>query len=105
MISTGIAFHFFEDPEVQELFKMLRTTAPAILPTGKSVSRKPLNDTSREVEVELEKLLPGKIIGIVDDGWKGTKKEKHDGVCANGDFKVSTVAMSIKLMIHLLFFF
>ena len=43
------------------------------------------------------------MIGIVDDMWKGAKKEKLDGVCANVDFKVSTVAMSIKLMIHLPF--
>jgi hypothetical protein len=103
LISTGTSFRFFEDPEVQELFKMLRTAAPAILPTGKSISRKLLNDASREVEVELEKLLQGKMIGIVDDGWKGAKKEKLDGMCANVDFKVSTVAMSIKLMIHLPF--
>jgi hypothetical protein len=103
LISTGTSFRFFEDPEVQELFKMLRTAAPAILPTGKSIGGKLLNDASREVEVELEKLLRGKMIGIVDDGWKGAKKEKLDGVCANVDFKVSTVAMSIKLMIHLPF--
>jgi hypothetical protein len=57
LISTGTSFCFFEDLEVQELFKMVRTAAPAILPTGKSISRKLLNDASREVEVELEKLL------------------------------------------------
>jgi hypothetical protein len=88
---------------VHELFKMLRTAAPAILPTGKSIGGKLLNDASGKVEVELEKLLRGKMIGIVDDGWKGAKKEKLDGVCANVDFKVSVVAMLIKLMTHLLF--
>ena len=89
LISTGTSFHFFEDPEVQELFKMMRTAAPAILPTGKSISGRLLNNASEKVEVELKKLLRGKIIGIVDDGWKGTKKEKLDSVCANVDFKVS----------------
>ena len=89
LISTGTSFRFFEDPEVQELFKMMRTAAPAILPTGKSISGRLLNNASEKVEVELKKLLRGKMIGIVDDGWKGAKKEKLDGVCANVDFKVS----------------
>jgi hypothetical protein len=57
LISMGTSFYFFEDPEVQELFKMLRTTAPAILPAGKSISGKLLNNASGKVEVELEKLL------------------------------------------------
>jgi hypothetical protein len=43
------------------------------------------------------------MIGIVDDGWKGAKKEQLDGVCANVDFKVSAIAMLIKLMTHLPF--
>ena len=103
LISTGTSFHFFEDPKVQELFKMLRSAAPAILPTEKSIGRKLLNDASSEVEVELEKLLRGKMIGVVNDGWKGAKKEKLDGMCTNVDFKVSAVAMLIKLMIHLPF--
>jgi hypothetical protein len=57
LISTGTSFRFFEDPEVHELFRMLRTAAPAILPTGKSIGGKLLNDASERVEVELEKLL------------------------------------------------
>ena len=89
LISTGTSFHFFEDPEVQELFKMMRTAAPAILPMGKSISRRLLNDASEKVEIKLKKLLQGKMIGIVDDGWKRAKKEKLDGVCANIDYKVS----------------
>lgn len=101
LISTGTSFRFFEDPEVHELFKMLRTAAPAILPTGKSIGGKLLNDASGKVEVELKKLLRGKMIGIVDDGWKGAKREKLDGVCANVDFKVSIFAILIKLMIYL----
>jgi hypothetical protein len=28
------------------------------------------------------------MIGLVDDGWKGARKEKLDGVCANVDYKV-----------------
>ena len=55
---------------------MMRTAAPAILPTGKSISGRLLNNASEKVEVELKKLLQGKMIGIVDDGWKGAKKEQ-----------------------------
>jgi hypothetical protein len=43
------------------------------------------------------------MISIVNDGWKGAKKEKLDGMCTNVDFNVSAVAMLIKLMIHLPF--
>jgi hypothetical protein len=103
LISNSTSFCFFEDPEVHELFRMLRTTAPAILPTGKLISGKLLNNASEKVKLQLEKLLPGKMIGIVDDRWKGAKKEKLDGVCVNMDFKVSAIVMLIKLMTHLIF--
>ena len=65
LISTS--FRFFGDPEVQEMFKMMRTAAPAILPTGKSISGGLLNNASEKVEVELKKLLRGEMIGIVAD--------------------------------------
>ena len=98
LISTGAPFQFFKDPEVCKLVKMLRTAAPAILPTGKSIGGKLLNNAIQMVEVELEKLLQGKKISIVDDGWKDAKKEKLDGVYANVDCKVSTFAMWLRLI-------
>ena len=71
------------------LFKMARTAAPAILPTGKTIGGGLLNEASRRVKSSLKGTLQGRRIGIVDDGWKGVRKEKLDGVCANVDFKVS----------------
>jgi hypothetical protein len=57
VISTNSSFSFFEDPEVVELLKMMRTAAPAILPSGKRIGGKLLNDASRVIEVELEGML------------------------------------------------
>lgn len=88
VISTGSSFGFFEDPEVMELFRLMRTAAPACLPSRKVIGGSLLNDASSRVQRELENMLRGKKIGLVDDGWKGARKEKLDGVCANVDFKV-----------------
>lgn len=93
IISTGAPFGFFEDPEVQLLFKMARTAAPAILPTRKTIGGGLLNEASKTIEDSLKSLLRGKMIGIVDDGWKGARKEKLDGVCANVNFKVSSTPL------------
>ena len=94
IISSGAPFGFFEDPEVQLLFKMARTAAPAILPTGKAIGGGLLNEASKRSEDNLKSLLRGRMIGIVDDGWKGARKEKLDRVCANVDFKVSSTSLS-----------
>jgi hypothetical protein len=88
VISTNSSFSFFEDPEVVELLKMMRTAAPAILPSGKCIGGKLLNDASGVIEVELEGILQGQMIRLVNDRWKGARKEKLDGVCANVDYKV-----------------
>lgn len=88
VISTNSSFSLFEDPEVVELFRMMRTAAPAALPLAKSIGGKLLNDASEVIEVELDRLLRGQMIGLVDDGWKGARKKKLDGVCANVNYKV-----------------
>ena len=87
IISTGALFGFFEDPKVQLLFKMARTAALAILPMRKTIGGGLLNKASKVIEDSLKSLLRGKMIGIVNDGWKGVRKEKLDGVCANVNFK------------------
>jgi hypothetical protein len=101
VILTNSSFSFFEDPEVVELLKMMRTAAPEILPSGKCIGGKLLNDASGVIEVELEGILQGWMIGLVDDGWKGARKEKLDGVCVNVDYKVRPQLFTcVKLTTH-----
>ena len=55
----------YEDPEVIKLFWMMRTAAPDILPSGKAVGGRLLNDAAELVELKMDKLLHGRSIGLV----------------------------------------
>ena len=65
VISTNSAFGLFEDPEMQELFRLMWTAAPSVLPSGKLVGGKLLNDTTHAVERDLTKILKNKDVGLV----------------------------------------
>ena len=65
VISTNSAFGLFEDPEMQELFHLFRTVTPSVLPSGKSVGGKLLNDAAQSVEQKLLKTLKGQYVGLV----------------------------------------
>jgi hypothetical protein len=65
VISTNSAFRLFEDPEMQELFHLFRTAAPSVLPSGKSVGGKLLNDAAQSVEEKLLKTLNGQYACLV----------------------------------------
>ena len=65
VILTNSAFRLFEDPEMQELFRLFHTAAPSVLPSGKSVGGKLLNDAAQSVEQKLLKTLKGQYVGLV----------------------------------------
>ena len=65
VISTNSAFRLFEDPKMQELFHLFRTAAPSVLPSGKSVRGKLLNDAAQSVEEKLLKTLKEQYVGLV----------------------------------------
>ncbi|KAJ6579862.1 hypothetical protein B0H10DRAFT_2235560 [Mycena sp. CBHHK59/15] len=75
------------DPEMQILIGMIRTTAPAVLPTGKVAGGRLLDQAAADVELRLTKKLKGRNVGLCEDGWKSGKKESVTAVCANVDFK------------------
>ncbi|KAJ6563171.1 hypothetical protein B0H10DRAFT_1966265 [Mycena sp. CBHHK59/15] len=85
----------FEDPEMQILIGMIRTTAPAVLPTGMVAGGRLLDQVAADVELRLTKKLKGRNVGLCitllnslsEDGWKSGKKESVTAVCANVDFK------------------
>jgi hypothetical protein len=64
VISANLPFRVFEDPEVLKLIKMLRTTGPEIMPTGKVVGGRLLNEASTVSGAKLAKLLRGRDIGL-----------------------------------------
>ena len=63
-ISANWSFRSFENPEVVKLFWMMRSAAPEILPSGKVVGGKLLNDAAAKVESKLDKVLNGKHVGL-----------------------------------------
>jgi hypothetical protein len=64
IISAGCAFRTFEDPEMQKLFGMMRSTAPAIMPTRKVLSGRLLNEAAADVEAQTTSALKNKYVGL-----------------------------------------
>ena len=64
VISANWSFRSFENPEVVKLFWMMRSAAPEILPSGKVVGGKLLNDAAAKVESKLDKVLNDKYVGL-----------------------------------------
>ncbi|KAJ6596559.1 ribonuclease H-like domain-containing protein [Mycena sp. CBHHK59/15] len=87
IVSGGLPLGTFEDHEMQVLFGMLRSTAPAIMPTGKVVGGRLLNEAAAGVAVKITNELQGKFAGLSTDGWKCKKKNAVNAICANVDFK------------------
>ncbi|KAJ7256660.1 ribonuclease H-like domain-containing protein [Mycena rebaudengoi] len=77
----------FEDPEMLALFGMLRSTAPAIMPTRTVIGGRLLNQAAEDVELITTKALKGQYIGLLTDRWKCKKKDAVNAICANADFK------------------
>ncbi|KAJ7502351.1 ribonuclease H-like domain-containing protein [Mycena galericulata] len=87
IVSFGAPLRTFEDPEMKILFGMLRTTAPDIIPTGKVLGGRLLNEAAAEVEQKIEKRLHNQNVGLSTDGWKSSSKDSVNALCANVDFK------------------
>jgi hypothetical protein len=64
IVSGGLPLGAFREPEMLVLFGMLRSTAPEIMPTGKVVGGRLLNDAAEEVELKTEKALKDKDAGL-----------------------------------------
>ena len=50
---------------MQELFCLFQTVALSVLPSGRSVGGKLLNDAAQSVEEKLLKTLKGQYVGLV----------------------------------------
>lgn len=64
MVSANTAARAFEDPEMLRLMGMLRTAAPAIMPTGKVLLGSLLTDAAKPIKAGLAAALNGKEIGL-----------------------------------------
>ncbi|KAJ6610935.1 hypothetical protein B0H10DRAFT_1953428 [Mycena sp. CBHHK59/15] len=91
VVSGGLPLRAFREPEMLVLFGMLHLTAPEIMPTGKVVGGRLLDDAAEEVELKTEKVLKDKDAGLSPnhrtDGWKCKKTDSVNTICANVDYK------------------
>ncbi|KAJ6624566.1 ribonuclease H-like domain-containing protein [Mycena sp. CBHHK59/15] len=65
IVSTNSAFNFFEDPEVLTLLGMMRSRAPDIIPSGKVIGGRLLDEAATIVDDKLSKILNGQALGAV----------------------------------------
>ncbi|KAJ7222722.1 ribonuclease H-like domain-containing protein [Mycena rebaudengoi] len=93
IISTNSAFRLFEDPEMLALFGMMRSCAPDILPSGKVVGERLLNEAASIVEEKLVHVLKNQVFGLSADGWKSLTKDAVNAVCADIDYKSYTLEL------------
>ncbi|KAJ7175140.1 ribonuclease H-like domain-containing protein [Mycena crocata] len=93
IVSTNSAFGLFEHPEMLTLFGMMRSFAPDIIPSGKVVGGRLLDEAATTVDEKLSKLLAGQQLGLSADGWKSLTKDAVNGVCANVDYKSYTIEL------------
>ncbi|KAJ6576288.1 ribonuclease H-like domain-containing protein [Mycena sp. CBHHK59/15] len=83
IVSGGLPLGTFEDHEMRLLIGMFRTTAPAILPTGKVAGGRLLKAAAADVEAITIKALKGTTAGLSTDGWKCKKKNAINAICTN----------------------
>ncbi|KAF8134104.1 ribonuclease H-like domain-containing protein [Mycena galopus ATCC 62051] len=92
VVSCNLAENFFEEPEVQVLFKMFRSRAADVLPSRKLIGRRLLNDAAAIVDKKVIKDLEGKNIGIESDAWSRFRRG-ITGVCGVRPGKVTTLKL------------
>lgn len=63
-LSANLAFRVFEDPEVLELFRMMRSDAPRILPSAKILSGRLLDGAAAKVDADISAALCDQDIGL-----------------------------------------
>jgi hypothetical protein len=62
-ISANLPFRVFEDPEVRKMLEMFRKGAANVLPSGKVLSGRLLDDAATGVDKDLKMVLKGKYLG------------------------------------------
>ncbi|KAJ6629669.1 ribonuclease H-like domain-containing protein [Mycena sp. CBHHK59/15] len=85
MISAGISFRAWENPEMKKAIGMLRSAAPGILPSRKVVAGRLLDEAAEIIEGKVKRALQGREIGLVSDGWRSRKKMDVSALCANSE--------------------
>ncbi|KAJ6610956.1 ribonuclease H-like domain-containing protein [Mycena sp. CBHHK59/15] len=87
VVSANLPFRALRNPEMLKLFGMLRTTAPDIIPSGKVLGGRLLNEAAEKVEVDIKRVMKGRDVGLSTDGWKSKSKDSVNAVCSIVDFK------------------
>ncbi|KAJ6552527.1 hypothetical protein B0H10DRAFT_1968382 [Mycena sp. CBHHK59/15] len=92
IVSTNSAFRLFEDPEMLTLFGMMRSHAPEIIPSGKVVGGRLLDEASITVGEKISMVLKGEVFGFTDS-WKSLTNDAVNGVCTSVDYKSYTIEL------------
>ncbi|KAJ6615382.1 ribonuclease H-like domain-containing protein, partial [Mycena sp. CBHHK59/15] len=92
VVSCNLAEGFFEQLEVQSLFKMFRSRAADVLPSRRLIGERLLNDAAAIVDKKVIKNLEGKNIGIQSDGWSRFRRG-ITGVCGIRPGRVTTLKL------------
>lgn len=74
-VSAGLAFRVWENIEVVKFVDMLRSAAPAILPSRKVIAGRLLDEATEKVEIKVKRALQGREIGLWYVGNFYQKKE------------------------------
>ena len=64
ILPSYLPWRWIEDIEVQILFYMMRTEAPAVLPTAFVLSGRLLDEMGKEVEDKIEHALKGRSVTL-----------------------------------------
>jgi hypothetical protein len=64
VVACNLSERFFEHAEVQTLFTMFRSAASEVLPSGRLIGGRLLDEAARNVDERVKKELKGKRIGI-----------------------------------------
>ncbi|KAJ6607539.1 hypothetical protein B0H10DRAFT_548655 [Mycena sp. CBHHK59/15] len=73
---------------------MMRSRAPDIIPSGKVIGGRLLDEAATIVDDKLSKILNGQALGAVADGWKSLTKDSVNGVCVNVEYKSYTIELT-----------
>lgn len=55
VVSANLSFRVFEDPEVIQLLRLFREAAPGIIPSGKAIGSRLLNNAAQIAEKKLDR--------------------------------------------------
>lgn len=67
---------------------MVWSTAPSVLPSGKVIGGRLLDNAGAIVKMKIDKIIWSETVGLVADGWMSIMKNAGNGICINVDYRI-----------------